>query len=50
MGEAAREAVGSTSMEVVRNRVDVAPRVMVSGRGGRGLMVELHYLSVFFQP
>jgi len=34
-----REVVESLSLEVFRNRTDVALRAMVSGHGGGGLMV-----------
>ena len=44
------EEVESLSLEVFKNRADVALRVMVSGRGGDGLIVGLDDLSVFFQP
>ena len=44
------EEVESLSQEVFKNRADVALRVMVSGRGGDGLIVGLDDLSVFFQP
>ena len=40
-----REVVESPSMEVLRNRVDVALRDVVGGHGGDGLMVGLYDLS-----
>ena len=45
-----REVVQSPSLEVFRNRVDVALRDVVSGHGGGGLMVGLGDLSGLFQP
>ena len=41
-----REMVGSQSLEVLKKRVYVSPRDMVSGDGGNGLTAELD-LSVF---
>ena len=40
-----REVVESPSMEVLRNRVDVALRDVVGGHGGDGLMVGLVVFS-----
>ena len=40
----------SLSLEVLRRRVDVALRDVVSGHGGAGLMVARDYLSNLFQP
>ena len=45
-----REVVQSPSLEVFRNRVDVALRDVVSGHGGGGLMVGLGDLRGLFQP
>ena len=45
-----REVVESLSLEVLRKRVGVALRAMVSGNGGDGLMVGLDDLSSLFQP
>ena len=45
-----RKVVESLSLEVFNNREDVALRDVVSGRGGDGLVVGLHYLSHLFQP
>ena len=45
-----REVVQSPSLEVFRNRVDVALRDVVSGRGGDGLMTELGVLNCLFLP
>ena len=45
-----REVTESLSLEVFNNREDVALRDVVSGRGGDGLVVGLHYLSHLFQP
>ena len=42
-----REVVESPSLEVLKNRVDVALRDMVSGHGGGGLVVGLDDLEVF---
>ena len=40
----------SASLEVFKNRVDVALRDVVSGHGGDGLAVALGYLRGLFQP
>ena len=45
-----REVVESPSLEVFREKVDVALRDVVSGRGENGLMVELDGLKGLFQP
>ena len=45
-----REAVESLSLEVLKSRVDVAPRDVGSGRGGGGLTVGLNDLNGLFQP
>ena len=45
-----REVVQSPSLEVLKNRVDVALRDMVSGRGGGGLAVGLGDMRGGFQP
>ena len=45
-----REVVESLSLEVFENRVDVALRDVVSGRGGEGLVVGLDDLRDLFQP
>ena len=37
-------------MEVFKNSGDVAPRNIVSGHGGDGLMVDLDDLHGLFQP
>jgi len=42
-----REVVQSPSLEVLKNRVDVALRDVVSGHGGGGLVVGLDDLEVF---
>jgi len=42
--------VQSPSLEVFRNRVDVALRDVVSGHGGGGLMIGLDDLRGPFQP
>ena len=42
--------MGSSEMEVFKNRGDVALRVVVSGHGGGGLMVGLDDLRGLFQP
>ena len=41
--------VGSPSLEVFKNCVDVALRDMGKGHGGDGLMLGLHDLSGLFQ-
>jgi len=43
-----REVVGSPSLEVFKNRVDVALRDVVSGHGGDGVMVGLGGLKGLF--
>ena len=45
-----REVVGSPSLEVFKNHVDVAGRDAVSGYSGDGLIVGLDDLSGLFQP
>ena len=45
-----REEAESPSLEVFKNRVDVALRDVVSGHGGDGPMVGLDDLSALFQP
>ena len=45
-----KEVVESPSLEVLKKRVDVALRDMVSGHGGYVLMVGLDDLSGLFQP
>ena len=45
-----REVVQSPSLEVFRNRVDVALRDVVGGHGGGGLMIGLDDLRGLFQP
>ena len=45
-----REVVQSPSLEVLKNRVDVALRDVVSGHGGDGLVVGLDELCGLFQP
>ena len=45
-----REVVESPPLQVFKKRVDVAPRDMVSGHGGDGLVVRLGELSGLFQP
>ena len=45
-----REVVESLSLEVFKNRVDVALRDVVSGHGVGGLVVGLHDLKGLFQP
>jgi len=44
------EVVQSPSLEVFQSRVDVALRVMGSGRGGGGLTVGLGDLRDLLQP
>ena len=45
-----REVVQSLPLEVFKSRVGVALRDVVSGHGGRGLMVGLGDLRGLFQP
>ena len=45
-----REMVQSPSLEVLKSRVDVALRDVVSGHGGGGLTVGLGDLRGLFQP
>ena len=45
-----REVVESPSLGVLRRRVGVALRDVVSGHGGAGLMVARDDLSNLFQP
>ena len=45
-----REVTVSLSLEVFKNRVDVALRDVVSGHGGDGLLVRLSDLRDLFQP
>ena len=45
-----RELGRSLSLEAFKNRVDVAPRDVVRGHGGEGLVVGLDDLSGLFQP
>jgi len=45
-----REVVESPSLEVLKNRGDVALRDVVSGHGGGGLEVGLDDLQGLFQP
>ena len=45
-----RDGVGSSEMEVFKNRGDVAPRDVISVHGGGGLMVGLDDLRGLFQP
>ena len=49
MEQLPREAMGSPSLEVFQNRVDVALRDVVSGHGGDGLAAGLDDLSGLFQ-
>jgi len=44
------EEMQSLSLEVFQNRVNVAPRDMVSGHGGNGLVVGLDDLRGLLQP
>ncbi len=44
------EVMKSLSLEVFQNRVNVAPRDMVSGHGGNGLVVGLDDLRGLLQP
>ena len=44
------EMVTSLFLELFKEKVDVAPRDMVSGHGGDGLTVGLDELSGLFQP
>ena len=48
MAQLRREVVESPSLEVLKSRVDVALRDVVSGHGGGGQMVRLDDLTVFF--
>ena len=50
MAQLPREVEELLSMEVFKNRVDVALRDVVSGHGGGGLMVGLEDLRGLFQP
>lgn len=50
MAQLPREVMQSPSLEVLKNRVDVALRDMVSGRGGGGLAVGLGDMRGGFQP
>ena len=51
MAQAAQgEAVESPSLEVLKNRVDVTLRAVVSGHGGDGLGVGLCSLRGLSQP
>ena len=50
MAQLPREVVQSLSGEVLKNRVDVALRDVVSGHGGGGLMIGLDDLRGLFQP
>ena len=50
MAQLPREAVQSLSLEVLKNRVDVALKDVVSRRGGGRLMVGLGDLNGIFQP
>jgi len=45
-----REVVQSLSLEVLKNRVAVALRDVVSGHSGDGLLVGLDELCGLFQP
>ena len=42
-----RELVGSPSLEVLKNRGDVALRDVVSGHGGNGLALDWMVLVIF---
>ena len=44
------EVMKSLSLEVFQNRVNVAPRDMVSGHGGNGLVVGLDDLRGLLEP
>ena len=50
MAQLPSEAVQSPSLEVLKNRVDVALKDVVSRRGGGRLMVGLGDLNGIFQP
>ena len=50
VAQPAQGGVVLPSLEVLKNRVDVALGDVVSGHGGDGLMVGLHDLRGLFQP